>query len=158
MGKQLKYDELKQLLVEEFEQLKKAQKHLLFSFQKAKTIDIHKDDFSEEEFEVLEAMCSRFARVSDMLVKRIFRLIDQIELEDKNLSIIDRIANAEKRKLINNELDFRNIRELRNEIAHEYRDQQYKEFFEDVLGLVSILNDSISRVEKYVQNLDIKKD
>ncbi len=41
MGKKLAYNKLKSFLIEEFEQLKKAQKHLLFSFQRAKIIDIH---------------------------------------------------------------------------------------------------------------------
>ena len=74
---------------------------------------------NEEECDALEAFAGRFARVSDMLVQRAFRGIDRAELEEPR-SVLDVLARAEKRGLIESLEQFRLIREVRNEIAHEY--------------------------------------
>ena len=69
--------------------------------------------------ESCEALTSRFTRLCDLFVQRLFRTLDQIELTDEE-SILDRLARAEKRGVITSADEWRELRELRNEIAHDY--------------------------------------
>jgi len=71
------------------------------------------------EKETLEALTSRFARLADILFQRVFRTLDQIELIDEGTNI-DRLNRMEKRGLISSAECWRQIRQLRNSIAHEY--------------------------------------
>ena len=48
-----------------------------------------------EQLERLESLTSRFARLADLLIQRVFRLIDEIELTG-GCSLLDRIYRAEK--------------------------------------------------------------
>ena len=64
-----------------------------------------------EEHDALEVLASRFARASDLLVQRAFRGIDRAELEDPG-SVLDVLARAEKRGLIESVERFRLIREV----------------------------------------------
>lgn len=74
---------------------------------------------SVEQRESCEALTSRFARLCDFLVQRLFRTVDQIELVDEG-TILDRLARAEKREIVSSAEAWRELRELRNEIAHDY--------------------------------------
>ncbi|MBI2968373.1 MAG: hypothetical protein HYY40_11260 [Bacteroidetes bacterium] len=61
------------LLQEEFKTLLKSAGVLKLSLSNCHEIGI-KDEFTPDELEKFEAMCSRFARASDILIQRIFRL------------------------------------------------------------------------------------
>jgi hypothetical protein len=74
---------------------------------------------SVEQRESCEALTSRFARLCDLLVQRVFRTLDQVELSDEG-TILDRLNRAEKRAVISSAQQWRELRELRNAIAHDY--------------------------------------
>ena len=104
----------------------------------------------EEEHDALEAFSSRFARVSDMVVQRAFRGIDRAELEEPG-SVLDVLARAEKRGLIESVEQFRLIREVRNEVAHEYLLQDLGELFQSVKDYTPMLLRSIDKVRAYCE-------
>jgi hypothetical protein len=79
----------------------------------------HGVQLSIEQRESCEALTSRFGRLCDLLVQRLFRTFDQIELSDEG-TILDRLARAEKRGFIPSVEQWRELRELRNSIAHDY--------------------------------------
>jgi hypothetical protein len=54
-----------------------------------------------------------------MLIQRLMRLIDEVELAPPG-SVLDRIHRAEKRGWVGNAGNLRRIRELRNLVANEY--------------------------------------
>lgn len=154
MGKEIKRERLKDILREQGLQLLKAEARLVFSVTRASSINIDQEEFADEELEVLEAMCSRFARLSDLLIQKIYRLIDMIELESEGASIIDRIERAEKRGLIPSADVFLHIRQLRNEMAHEYAEHNYQSLFKDVLTFAPTLQKAVSQVSAYITGLD----
>ncbi len=140
-------DSKKRLLAEELKLLENANNMLSYSYNTCKDIGI-KEEYSFEELDKFEALTSRFARTSDILIQKIFRLIDILELE-KPGTVIDRINRAEKRELIYSAELFKEIRYLRNEIAHEYIPTAIEEIFKQVLKLTPYILDSVNRVEKY---------
>jgi hypothetical protein len=102
-----------------------------------------------EEEEKLEALTSRFARLSDMLIQKIWRSLFLVELEEDG-TILDRINKAEKKGLIENAQKFRSLRELRDEIAHEYRLEDIKKLYKDILASTPELFDAVNRLHQYV--------
>ena len=94
-----------------------------------------------------ESLTSRLARLADLLVQRIFRLIDNIELADAG-TFLDRIYRAEKRGWAN-AADLIRIRELRNLIAHEYASDKMLEIHAAVASMSSTLLATVPRVMSY---------
>jgi len=105
-----------ELRQEEMAGLQLAAAYLEYSMQRCLN-RIGQDELPPEQLERLKSLTSRFARLSDLLIQRIFRLVDEIELTGGG-SILDRIYRAEKRAWAN-AAELIRIRELRNLIAHE---------------------------------------
>ena len=95
-----------------------------------------------------EAFTSRFARMSDMLIQKVFRLLDKIELVDDG-TIRDRINRAEKKGLIESADMFIQIRIVRNDIAHEYHIETLKDIYKKVLELTQYLLDCTEKISAY---------
>ena len=87
--------DLLELLRDELSSLERALEVMQYSYGTCNEIGI-KEDYTFDEMDRFEAFTSRFARMSDLLIQKIFRLIDQIDLEDSE-TVRDRINNAEKR-------------------------------------------------------------
>ena len=139
-----------ELLQEELADLQLAAVHLGYAMERCLNL-IGQAEISPEQLERLESLTSRFARLSDLLIQRTFRLIDEIELVGSG-SILDRIYRAEKRGWTNASEMIR-IRELRNLIAHEYANDKMPEVFAAVATLSPILLAVIPKVIEYVNNL-----
>ena len=137
-------------LREELLALEAAAGYLDFSLQRCRSL-IGRDSWSPEELERLESLTSRFARLSDLLVQRIFRLIDDIELIGSG-TILDRIMRAEKRGW-GKAAEMIKIRELRNLIAHEYADDQMASIHTEVAALSPSLLETIPKVVAYGNEL-----
>jgi hypothetical protein len=75
--------------------------------------------FTFAELDAIEILASRFSRTTDFLVNKVMRAIDRYELEPEG-SLIDVINRAEKRGLVESARVLREMKELRNEIVHEY--------------------------------------
>lgn len=88
----------KQLLEIEMDFLENSNNMLSYSYNICSNIGL-KEKYSLEELDKFEALTSRFARTSDILIQKVLRLIDIIELEIPG-TVIDRINRAEKRELI----------------------------------------------------------
>lgn len=141
----------KQLLAEELKLLEYSNDMLTHSYNICRNIGV-RDDYNLEELDKFEALTSRFARIGDMLIQKIFRSIDIIELERPG-SVIDRINRAEKRGLVSSSNIFKEIRYLRNEISHEYIPTAIEQIFRRVLKLTPYLIDSVERVKKYCEKI-----
>ena len=136
-------------LKSELKNLEKTNDTLRYSFDKCCGMEFKKG-LPYEELESFEALTSRFARLSDIIIQKIFRLLDILDLEDEG-SIRDRINRAEKRGIIQSADTFIDIRILRNEIAHEYKSETIYEIFEKVLENTPILLESVDMIKNYAQ-------
>lgn len=94
-----------------------------------------------EVWDVLEALASRFGRCVDLIVNKLFRAIDRFELEEAG-SLLDAANRAVKRGLIQQVDLVRDLKDLRNEIVHEYAVEDvpalYAEIYEATPGLLQL--------------------
>jgi hypothetical protein len=104
-----------------------------------------------EQLERLEAMSAGFARLSDLLIQRLFRLIDEIELVGTS-TVLDRIYRAEKRGW-GQASELIKIRELRNTIAHEYALDALPEIYSSLITSSSHLLHATQQAKHYANSL-----
>lgn len=127
----------------------KAASGLEWSLQRCQLLNIDAlDAEGEEKFETLTA---RFARMSDILIQKIFRLVDELDLETAG-TVRDRINRAEKKGLIDSARDFVVIRELRNAIAHEYEEEALVNIHWEVLRLTPLLLSTPEKISDYLNS------
>src|SRR5436305_826156 len=87
--------------------------------------------YSRQDLREFEAVTARFSRLSDLLLQKVLRYIGVVEVNDPG-TIIDIMNRAEKQGVALAK-DLSDIRELRNEIAHEYATRDIHEITQDVL-------------------------
>ncbi len=100
--------------------------------------------------ERMEALTARFARLADVLTQKVFRAVDALELEDEG-SLIDRLNRMEKRGVIPSAQLWRDIRDIRNQIAHEYALDSLDGLHRAVLAKAPALLDALPAVEDFVR-------
>ncbi len=103
------------------------------------------------ERESCEALTSRFARLNDFLVQRVLRTLDQIELLDEGTPL-DRLQRAEARGLITSADRWRELRLLRNAIAHDYLIESADRVLAESLVAAPELLDTVRRILRYVND------
>jgi len=140
-------EDLLLLMQKELELLRNAARVLGYSYEKCSRIGI-KDAYDDDELDKFESLTSRFARLGDILIQKIFRLIDELDLDAAG-TVRDRINRAEKKGLIDSADVFIEIRMLRNDIAHEYVPEEIIELFKKVLKATPLLISSVAKVEHY---------
>ena len=129
--------------------LNKSVTALEYSYDKCSAIG-EKKEYNLEEQESFEALTSRFASSSDILTQKVFKTLFILLQEDVK-TIIDAANFLEKLKIVANADDLLNIREIRNQITHEYVESDLKTLFLDVLRYVPKLRKIISKVRTYYQ-------
>ncbi len=102
------------------------------SYQQVKDLALP-ENFSIEQFNRFENLCSRYARTIDFLVRKVFRCLDAVEFENQG-TLVDVVNRAHKRKLFADIELIRQIKDIRNEIVHEYLDEALQGVFVDVVS------------------------
>ncbi|WP_330925453.1 hypothetical protein [Candidatus Sororendozoicomonas aggregata] len=141
-------EEKLRLLEKQLRQMHKAAAGLSWSLQRCQPLD--SQQLSAEDEEKFETLTARFARMSDILIQKIFRRVDDLDLESPG-TVRDRINRAEKKELIDSARDFVVIRELRNAIAHEYEDEALSNIHAEVLRLTPVLLAVPEKINQYLQ-------
>ena len=142
----MKSDE-KQLLQRELQILDKAAQMLQHSYDACKSVE-HKKTYSLSELDLFEALTSRFARLSDIIIRKMFRLIDRLDIELEG-TVRDSINRAEKKGLIDDADQFGKIREIRNIIAHEYLLEDMSQLYREVLTGTPTLVEVVEQIKNY---------
>ncbi|MCK5524551.1 MAG: hypothetical protein KAI83_15580 [Thiomargarita sp.] len=139
-------------LIELLLQLKRAKKTLEYSYEICKNFG-EKDFYTQEEEDRFEAFTSKFARLSDLILKKAIKTINILDLDEPAKTMRDAIARAEKKGLIAEEFKFIEIRKKRNEIAHEYiaNEEELINIYKYVLNNCQYLFDSVDKIENYTQ-------
>ena len=143
----MKHDEHILALGETLRQLDEGARWLRRSWIRCRKAST-KHNLTPADLDAFEALTSRYARTSDMILQKLFRGLDTLELEDQG-TLLDALNRAEKRGLIDSAQDFRVIRELRNEIAHDYAQEHLRPLFNSVLEQAPSLLEIIRRSHDY---------
>jgi len=109
-----------------------------------------KETYTADEFDKLENLASRYARTTDMLVNKVLRNIDTVEFEDSG-TIIDIMNRAEKRGIVPSAELLRTIKDLRDNIVHEYKIAEITRFFDDIRRYTPMLLEVIKHVNRYCE-------
>lgn len=145
-----------ELLKDSINQIKLASRQLYIAFDICKKIDLDAP-INDENLMDLEALTARFGRVVDMLTCKLLRCIDLCELIHDG-SLIDVMNRAEKRGLIKSALDLRLMKELRNDVVHEYHIQSlsklHQSIFQSVPKLLLMVNSSVNYAEDLIKKLN----
>lgn len=123
---------------------------LLYSYQKCHKIGLKKE-YDLEELETFEALTSRFARTADILTQKVCRTMVSL-LQEHPKTFIDMASLLEKLEILQSSETLLDIRELRNQIAHEYKEADIIKIFEDVMKYVPVLEKCIDQTRQYIDN------
>ena len=142
-------EELK-YLSELLSKLEKASDTLRYSYKVCSGIGI-KSSYDEEEKDRFESLTSKFARLSDLIIKQCIKNIDILDLDEAPETVRDAINRAEKKGLISSAEKFIEIRKLRNAISHEYAVADLDVIYIAVLTHAPELFDSVDKIRKYAE-------
>lgn len=134
----------KELLCENLRLLEKSILWLLKSYDKAKGIQY----IDEENIEIFETLSNRFGRTVDILINKVLRSLDIYELEYTGTKL-DVVIRAEKRGFVENYKTLIELKDLRNELVHEYIEEEIYEKFREVTQKTPLLVDISKKVIKY---------
>lgn len=141
----------RKLVKEQLEILDAAALVLQESYARVQTLFSKKESsLSVGEKESCEALTARFARLNDFLFQKMFRILDRIELQEEGTAI-DRLNRMEKRGIISSSSLWRELRELRNQIAHEYLIEKSDRVLKDAVANVPELISTVGRLKQYIQ-------
>jgi hypothetical protein len=142
-----------QLLLAELQkdiaELNVAVEGLTMSFLKCNSIGI-KNCYNFEEQESFDSLSSKFARTSDIYSQRILKTIFLL-LRENPKSFIDKANLAEKLEILSSADSLIIVRDLRNEIVHEYVSSELARIYTEVLRQYPHLIEAIERTSAFVQ-------
>lgn len=140
---------LRLLLQQEWEILQTSAQTLHLSFDKCKAIGIKKI-YSFEEQESFDSLTSKFNRTSDLYTQKVLRTTWML-LHEAFVPFIDRMNKAEKDEIISSAENLIAIRDLRNQIAHEYIPQAIQDLIPEVMEFIQILEINMKVTADFLQ-------
>jgi hypothetical protein len=124
------------------------------SLEKCRSLNLAAPRSFEIE-ESLDALTSKFARVSDIFTQKVLKSLVLLTREDAP-TFVDRMNLCEKLRIISSAADLIEIRDLRNQIAHEYLSENLTEIYGDCLTLSEKLLSEIQVahpvIERYLKS------
>jgi len=149
----LTHKEIQKIFCENLQLLNKNVQWLKKSFQKAQKMRLEsKKSLTESDLEILETLSNRFGRTVDILINKVLRSLDILELEDITRKL-DIVIRAEKRGFVDDYTLLIEMKELVNELVHEYMQENLIEKFKEVLEKTSILIKIIDKVNQYSRRM-----
>ena len=121
---------------------------LKLSLRKCESIGL-KIDYTFEEQESMDSLTSKFARSSDIYTQKILRTIRKL-LHESTVPFIDLVNNSEKNGIIQSADDLIDIRDLRNQISHEYIPEALQALIPEIFRLSILLLENIKTTEDFL--------
>ncbi len=148
----MKPDAARQLLEQALAELVRARRHLDFSYHRVAALPGELEAASPEALESAEAFAGRFARTVDLLVNKVLRSLDRVELFPPG-TLLDTVNRAEQRGLVPQAAALREMKDVRNVIAHDYAGAQLAEILRYCREQKPVLDAICDRVEAYAGRL-----
>ena len=145
------------------QQIKVADRHewvleeVLKQIDAVGAIDENKlDDLSIEDVKILEVVTSRFSKLQDHLGSKIFPVVLKLAgNDDPKQTFVDMLYKLEKIDFLASADQWRDWRDLRNDIAHEYAytSKQLAEKINGVIDASHILLDYYKDLKKKIERI-----
>jgi hypothetical protein len=120
------------------------------SLEKCRPFDFS-SPISFETEESMDALSSKFARISDIYTQKVLKTLLFL-LRENAPTFIDRMNLCEKLEIIPSAEELIAIRDLRNTIAHEYLSENLLEIYQETVRLSDSLLKSILQTEKMLND------
>ncbi|MDP2691426.1 MAG: hypothetical protein Q8O95_03435 [bacterium] len=134
--------------------LEQSLEALNYSYQKCQGFKPHQAQ-TPDDLESWEALIARFARTSDILTQKVFKSLFLL-LQEKMLTFLDAANFLEKIGVVEKADDLITIRELRNEVAHEYANPMHlEEIYTVIFSTIPLLIDIIERTKAYIREKEL---
>lgn len=133
-------------------ELDAARRHLDYSYGRVAALPPDLDGITRDQLESAEAFTSRFARAIDLLVNKVLRSLDRLELRPDG-TLLDVVHGAEKRGLVAHSDQLREMKGVRNAIAHDYAGARLPEIFAYCREQKPAFDAICTRLETYVRQL-----
>lgn len=147
-------DHSRALLRQGLTELAATRQHLDYSYRRVAGLPPDLDHVLGEQLESAEAFTSRFARAVDLLVNKVLRSLDRVELLPEG-TLLDVVHGAEKRGFLAQADVLREMKGVRNAIAHDYAGARLPEIFAYCRAQKPVFDDICGRVEIYIRQLRV---
>ena len=94
-------------------------------------------------------MTSKSSRTSYIYLQKVLRSIGMLLRED-TVPLIDSLNRAEKMMIIVSAEEFLQMRDIRNQIAHEYLPEAVLELASEVVVMTTLLQKNIEQTESFL--------
>jgi hypothetical protein len=146
-----KNDELLvQLLQSELTLLKSSMETLLASSVKCSGIGL-KSDYSFEEQESFDSLTSKFSRTSDLFTQKVIRTVWML-LHESFVPFIDMMNMGEKLGILKSANEMIEIRDMRNQMSHEYIPDALRDLVPEVIEMTQNLIQNIDCCLLFISN------
>lgn len=139
---------LADLLQAEWDLLEAAVETLQLSIEKCKAIG-QKENYSFEELESFDSLTSKFNRTSDIFTQKVMRTVWML-LHEPFIPFIDMANKAEKMEILQSADAIIEIRDLRNQIAHEYIPEAIRDLVPEVIELTVLLLENMEECRHFL--------
>ena len=129
-----------------------ARRHLDYSFQQIEGLPDSLAGATEAQLASMEAFTGRFARAVDLLVNKVLRSVDRVEMKPEG-TLLDVVHRAEKRGFVDRSEELREMKDVRNMIAHDYAGAQAAEIFTYCREQKPVLDAICGRVASYANQI-----
>ncbi len=111
------------------------------------------ENISDEDLPMLELYTSRFSKLQDFMGSTVFTAILELKGEQtEQMAFIDKLNKLEKLNLISSAEHWMLMRQIRNNLAHEYPEQPEltAKFFNEAYELGFSLLDTLEKIKSIV--------
>jgi len=140
--KQNNDQQLQELLQAEWKLLHASVETLLMSVEKCRKIGV-KDEYSFEEQESFDSLTSKFSRASDLFTQKVIRT-SWLLLHESFVPFIDMMNICVKMNMLHSTDEMIGIRDMRNQIAHEYIPDALIELVPEITEMTQQLVENIN--------------
>ena len=137
------------LLKSEWEVLQATVNTLQLSVSKCQDIGI-KESYTFEELESFDSLTSKFNRTSDIFTQKVIRSVWML-LHEPFAPFIDMMNQCEKMDMLRSADQMIEIRDLRNQIAHEYLPDAIRDLVPQAIELSASLIENIRSCQLFLE-------
>lgn len=141
-----------ELLIESIDTLTFSIQWFKKSVDRCSSIVLKSEFSNPSDFEALETLTARFARSVDILTSKVYRSIDKVEMNNGK-TLIEVIEFLEKIGVVTSFQQTKRLKELRNDIVHEYQQDDLNDLFRSIYKSSAILLEDADRAIRYANAL-----